>query len=170
MLGTQMWIGEKQPNRGKFKQPENQADPIHKPDGGLWTSTVTDDGRSGWLDTLERLGLYSGDENVWFLEPEDDLEVLLIEDEPHLNAILENYRRDDSPIVSAQSRTFAPLDFEAIAENYAAIRLTEEGQWNTRMTRPGLYGWDSETVLWLQWSFADMEYQGNIADYIEVHE
>lgn len=169
MVDTQMWIGESELSQSTFEPVQNQDDPIHKPRGGLWTSTVRDDERSGWLDWMETNDFYTGDEEVWHLEPEDDLDVMLIEDKPHLEAILENYSRDlGHPSLAIQSRTFAPLDFEGIAENYDAIRLTYEGQWNTRMTRPGLYGWDCETVLWLRWAFDSIEYQGHISDYIEA--
>ena len=169
MVDTQMWIGTAELSPSKFEQPQNQDDPVHKPRGGLWTSTVTDDHRSGWLDWVERESFHSGEEEVWHLEPEDGLDVMIIEDQPHLDAILENYGRDlGTATLATQARTFAPLDFEAIAENYDAIRLTEQGQWNTRMSRPGLYGWDCESVLWLCWAFESIEYQGHIGDYIEA--
>lgn len=169
MVDMQMWIGTEELSQTTFEEPRNQDDPVHKPRGGLWTSTLTDDGRSGWLDWVERESFHTGDEEIWHLEPESDTEILIIEDQPHLEAILERYERPDlSGTLSTQARTFAPLDFEAIGENYDAIRLTEQGQWNTRMSRPGLYGWDCETVLWLRWAFDSVEYQGHISDYIDA--
>ena len=169
MVDTQMWIGTEELSQSKFESVCNQNNPVHKPSGGLWTSTLRDDNRSGWLDWKDRESHYTGEEEVWHIEPESNLDILIIEDQPHLEAILERYERDDlSGSLSTQARAFAPLDFEAIGENYDAIRLTEQGQWNTRMTRPGLYGWDCESVLWLCWAFESVEYQGHISDYIEA--
>lgn len=40
------------------------------------------------------------------------------------------------------------IDFEKMAEDYDAFWLTENGQAETRFSRPfSLYGWDVETVL-----------------------
>ena len=38
-------------------------------------------------------------------------------------------------------------DFEAMAKDYDVIKLTDEGQWKTRLTNPSLYGWDCECIL-----------------------
>ncbi len=45
------------------------------------------------------------------------------------------------------------LDFEKLARDFDGIWLTAEGQWDTRMTSPNLYGWDVECVLFFRWVF-----------------
>lgn len=170
-IRTQMWIGEEEPQRSKFEQVSNSDDLIHKPLGGLWTSTVRDDGTSDWLDWVNTEDFYHEDQEVWFLEPREELDIVRIDRQVELESIIERYDRRERPsepplVVAADS--FAPIDFERMAEEHDGIHLTESGQWETRMSRPGLYGWDAETVCWFHWRFESVEYQGSINDYMET--
>lgn len=164
---TQMYVSETPPSQAEYEPVENKDDGVHKPRGGLWSSTLRD-GTSGWLDWVLAESFYTRDEVVWLLYPEDDVDVLTIDSEADLHAALDEYQRqDDRATIALQSQTFAPLDFEAMAEDYDAIRLTEEGQWDTRFSKPGLYGWDSECYLWFRWAFEDISEHRPITDYID---
>jgi hypothetical protein len=172
MIETQMWIGEQSPLESKFERIRNSDELIHKPTGGLWTSTVRDDGTSDWLDWCEIEDFYHEDQNVWWLEPRAEIDLVRIDRHVELEAVISAFDRrvnDDAGPVVKTTETFAPIDYEAMSGAYDGLHLTEDGQRNTRMTTPGLYGWDAETVLWFEWCFESIEYQGTINDYIDVH-
>lgn len=162
-----MYLSETYPSLESFEPVENKDDGVHKPRGGLWTSTLRDD-TSGWLDWCKAESFYSGDEIVWLLYPEDELDIYEIDSQADLLTLLDHFERPGGdPAIDAQRGTFAPIDFETMAEEYDAIHLTEEGQWDTRMTRPGLYGWDSECYLWFRWCFEDIAEHNPITYYTE---
>lgn len=160
-LGTQAFIDDTPPRRARFDPPTNRDQMPHKPDGGLWTSTLQEDGSCAWLDwcQAERWGL-TAESKLYALEPEPDISVFEIDRDDDLQRALAEWRRGDvSPVVA---RMFAPLDFEAMATEYDAIHLTEWGQVHTRHSHPSLYGWDTECTLWLRWSFRSVENCGPV--------
>ena len=175
-LQPQGFVHQNRPSESEFKLPTNRDDGIVKPSGGMWTSTITEeDGQptNGWLEwcSAERWGL-SDQHTLYRLEPETYLQVLEIDSATDLQRVLHLYERDDLPEVLLNG-TFAPLDFEALAGGFDAIRLTECGQRDTRFSRPGLYGWDSECVLALDWIWQSVEVVRPIdpeAEYREPHE
>jgi len=175
-LEPQGFVHQDYPNRGRFEMPSNRDDGIVKPSGGMWTSTLyEEDGHltNGWLEWCSsgRWGL-TEEHTLYELEPESHLQVLEIDSYADLQRVLQVYGRDDLPEPLLNS-TFAPLDFEALAGGFDAIRLTEAGQRDTRMTRPGLYGWDSESVLALRWIWEDARIVRSIdpeAEYREPYE
>ena len=152
----QTWIGTNEPVEAEFEPIANKDDPPHKPSGGLWTSSAfIKNGHvySDWLRWVETESFYNDAEVVYTLEPEErEYDILRVHTQFHLEALLERYGRDDA----IPTQTLAPLDFEAMASDYDAIHLTEQGQRETRMSRPGLYGWDSETYLWFEWVFTEV--------------
>ena len=160
-LGTQAFISENPPRPERFDPPTNTEQMVHKPTGGLWTSTLRDDGSCAWLEwcRAEHWGLTEASK-LYALEPEPGIAVMEIDSEYDLQDVIDDWGRDD--IRPALARSFAPLDFEAIAEEYDAIHLTEWGEHHTRFTTPGLYGWDTECTLWLRWSFRSVESCGPI--------
>lgn len=48
-------------------------------------------------------------------------------------------------------------DFELLAKHFDVIHLTENGQYETRLNHPDLYGWDCESSLWLNWAVEKVE-------------
>jgi len=159
-LEPQGFVHQHRPSEARFELPMNRDDGIVKPKGGMWTSTLYEENgqlTNGWIDwcSAERWGL-GGQQALYKVEPESHAHVLEIDSYTDLQRVLEVYRRDDLPDVLLAG-TFAPLDFEALASGFDAIRLTEKGQRETRMTTPGLYGWDSECVLSLRWIWDECE-------------
>jgi len=137
-----------------------------KPEGGLWTSSYDPECGSGWIQwsIAER---FSGEWNeeeekgyygCYLLHPEP-ARVLVIDTQQDLIEALRHYQNYDH---RGGGWGGTNLDFEALAEDYDAIHLTDRGQWATRMTNPGLYGWDCESTLWFRWCFYDVEWLGNL--------
>lgn len=163
LFDTVAYIGGK-PERSKFNPVENDSFAV-KPKGGFWTSPLRDDGRFGWLDWTEREMRLPEEFDVWECHPEDELTVATIDTYQDLIAYLDVYERNDH--FRAHSSQ-AALDFEEMATVYDAIYLTENGQRETRLTSPNLYGWDCETVLWLDWRFDTVEHLGTVGDYYDT--
>ena len=97
--------------------------------------------------------------NSWLLKPKDGQRIYEIDDLPSLVWLVENYSNEARakreavwqkehgiPYKGKSERT---LDWDKIARDFDAVRLTEGGQHVTRFTHPGLYGWDVESTVWL---------------------
>ena len=115
---------------------QNNKSAISKPIGGLWTSPVVSSGswRKWCIDNSFQLRPFLVRMRVrvtrcFRVEFEDDLR-----DMPWV------YPHKELP----WART---PDFEQMKEMYECIWLTDDGQWNTRLSTPDLYGWDCETIL-----------------------
>ena len=159
-LEVQGFLSEDEPTPEKFDPPTNAGGLMNKPEGGLWTSTLRDDGTCAWLEwcRAESWGL-TDETKLYALEPASDIAVLEIDSFDDLQELLYQWRRKNIP--PALER-FAPLDFEAMAHGIDAIHLTKRGERKTRYSTPGLYGWDCECTLWLQWAFNSVECLGTI--------
>lgn len=123
-----------------------------KPGGGLWTSPLTYDA-DGWV---------TGTEWTQWCAREDfrDPSLPIVEIRPHHRAfavvidgvddLVELERLYPRPGVSGYA-TIPWIDWAAIDAD--AVWLTKRGEAVTRYSRPSLYGWDCETVLWLRHAF-----------------
>lgn len=159
----QMFVSDTYPTPERFTEPTNtQTLPI-KPDGGLWTSTVRPDESSEWLEWLRSSHFYTGDEVIWILQPEADIDVYSIDAVEDYHELLESYGRE--PAYPSAWGEVVP-DFEALVDTYDAIHLTAQGQRATRFSRPGLYGWDSESTLWLRWAFESAVRRGPLTEVL----
>lgn len=126
--------GDTRFSRRKF-QPIRDINFI-KPDGGLWASPV--DAAYGWKDwclseqfrceCLEKSFLFHIEGNILRIDSIADLDQL---------------QWGDSLGIGWISPLYEPL----LASGVDAIHLTDNGQRETRFSRPGLYGWDCESVL-----------------------
>ena len=123
------------------------------PGTGFWTATVTEttqDGRplrTSWTEwcTAEEFGHYTGLIEVY---PDPDARVVRIDTLADLHAVVAAY-----PTEPACHSALVYPDWVAMAADWDGVFLTEAGQWRTRLPRgggPDLYGWDCESVLWLQ--------------------
>lgn len=141
----------------KFRAPYNSKY-FPKPEaGGLWTATVTEtDHRGGVVSTTWSewcIGEdWSVDRYTQFLEitPEENARILNIDTLPGLRAVHEEY----GFLPDERFPGFAAvLDWERMAlDGIDAVHLTARGQYETRFPDdggPSLYGWDTESVLWL---------------------
>jgi hypothetical protein len=159
LLGTQVWVGH---DRGldpaTFQPVRPDERPRSKPrEGGLWTAQWDETYGGGWVQSCILKGIRCSVDltwhEVWLLEPESEARILVIDSYADLERA---YAQWGDP-----SRNPGPLDdrylaWHKIAAQFDAVRLTEEGQWRTRLPHPPiLYGWDCESTLWLRWAFAE---------------
>ena len=161
-LPTQSFIGSTRPQPALFDPIENRDDGIIKPDGGLWTSSVKDGEPCAWLQwcRAEHFGL-SDETRCWWLDPDPEARVLVIDSETDTTRILDAYERTDD--VGGVGRMFAAFDYEAMADDYDGLRLTSTGQRETRFSKPGMYGYDCESTIWFDWVFTSVTDGGPVA-------
>jgi hypothetical protein len=154
-VDQQLWLGKRAPEAGKLKPVTNDEQIFCKPrDGGLWTSTFNGEGKSAWQEWCEaedydRADLKPG----WVLFPSPDATVYTIGNYEDLATLHKCHKGTNRPY--GPSGPIQPtINFKAVARAYDGIHLTEEGQWETRMTRPlSMYGWDCESTFWFRWCF-----------------
>lgn len=166
-LGQQVWMSEgrdEDPDPAELRPVDGDMHLPIKPKGGMWTSTYTPENEhdSDWIRWCSTEGFYGG-RHKWLIEPKDNLNVLVVDGMEDLQAVMSVYRKEFYKGTKASLIGAHPLDFELIAEDFDAMRLTKEGQWDTRLTgvdEPDLYGWDSESVLNFRWNWKDYEYIG----------
>jgi hypothetical protein len=126
--------------------------------GGLWTAPVTEvtaDGeivRTAWTDWCR--------DNMWG-DDDADSRFLAVVPQPHARVLLIDTLDDLRAIVDAYPNPVEPYPFVgerypnwlALASDWDAVYLTDDGQWATRLPpfgMPNLYTWDCATVLWLR--------------------
>lgn len=154
-VGLQAWVssGEMGPSRESIEPLSDRGGAMRKPRGGFWTSTYDEHYGSGWIQWC--LGeSYDCDPDdpvfrVWILEPDPAARVYEVDTYSDVALLCEHYGEtvehgDYSETYPAWSR---------VARDYDAVHLTDDGQWATRFSDPGLYGWDCESTLWLRWAF-----------------
>jgi len=131
---------------------------VIKPTGGLWTSPLLYGPESvvvgtGWTQwcAMEAWGSAADATEVVEVVPDPDARVYVIDDLPTLARLIRTYPETGARIVPTSVR--APIDWPAVAADVDAVWLTERGQACTRFSDPSLYGWDCETVLWLNRAF-----------------
>lgn len=150
----------------QFKPVRNKADGwgsiAVKPYGtGLWTSTWTPN-RSFACDWMRFCMMEDFNVASWryghVYAVREGLRIVEIDSLEDLHAVLNVYGEADEialrmlregAIGSRQLRLYP--NWEKMAMHFDAVHLTERGQWATRLTHPhSLYGWDSESTLWLR--------------------
>ncbi len=151
-LDTQAWITPAenpiQPCAKRFEPVRN--DNFVKPKGGLWTSTWLGEAKvSGWAEWCRIEGFHPGPYRTWLLTPKADLRLAVVDSLNDLKALLRTYALP-TPM---ESEFLVWLDFERMAQDYDGMRLTDTGQWATRLTQPSLYGWGCESTCWFTWAF-----------------
>lgn len=131
---------------------------IHvKPAGGFWTSTFTPQKQesSAWVEWC------ASESQDWITKFGYVLEVLETARIYSIESVgdLEKLLRDYDPVVW-RSKNFELedkyLNYELISKDFDGVHLTEDGQWRTRMSKPGLYGWDCESTLWFRDVFGEV--------------
>jgi hypothetical protein len=120
-----------------------------KPRWAFWTSTYTD-GSSGWVDWCRAEEFGDPDAANWFvLEAASSARIYTVDTLADLEQLVDRYPLHPFPYLPKTRY----VDWAAMAKDWHGLRLTEEGQWATRLTEPGLYGWDCECTAWFRWSF-----------------
>lgn len=158
LLDKQVWMANDKydaPREPRFEEiGDNRT--YNKPYGGLWTSTYTPSKEydSDWIRWCSREQYWTG-RHAYFLEPEDDLNIIQIDSKDSLMYLQSEYSTHSHTEPNA-------IDFKRIVKDgYDGIHLTDFGQKDTRITKarePDLYGWDSESTLWFNWKFKDVAY------------
>lgn len=164
-LDDQIWMSENKEDKPDPANLESVEGEMHlpiKPKGGMWTSTYTPDAKydSDWIRWCSTEGFYSGC-HKWLMNPKPDVSVLVVDSMEDLRAVANRYEKDTYKGMDTSGITDTVLDFPEIARDFDAMRLTEKGQRETRMTsrnEPDLYGWDSESVLHFRWNWSEFEY------------
>jgi hypothetical protein len=123
------------------------------PGTGFWTATVTEEtadgnpARTSWTEWCdgEQFGTYT---HLVEVIPHPAARVIRIATLAALCSVVAAFPTE--PLFDGAS--IYP-DWAALARDWDAVWLTDEGQWATRLppvSSPDLYGWDCESVLFLR--------------------
>lgn len=149
--GTQIFVNTDPPDPNKI-DPVRNTDPVAKPEGGLWTSSLRN-GTSAWVDWVRREN-YSphpiSEIEVWRLEPVNDPNLYVIDSLEDFQLLLSKHGLNDDTLFNA-------IDYEEVADDYDGIWVTKKGQAETRFSEPSLYGFDCESTIWFDWCFENIE-------------
>lgn len=159
VLPPQLWIGNHEPLPEVLMNMPPLRNGHWKPVGGLWTSTYLPDGEhpSEWVRwcSSEMPNWIKGRER-WLLMPQP-ARVFVIDGIGDLHKAMRCW-----PLAPIYRGADKAIDFTAMAEEYDAVRVTEEGHWRTRMTFPlNTYAWDCESTCWFRWCFERVEPMAN---------
>ena len=156
-LDVQAWMtpaaDPTQPCERQFVPISNRS--FVKPKGGMWTSTWLGEPEvSGWAQWCRSESFSMGEHQTWLLTPKPNLRIANVDGMADLKALLTRYPLNRG---KAEDQFFQYLNFERMAQDYDGMHITEEGQWDTRLTQPNLYGWDCESTCWFHWVFDQVE-------------
>ena len=163
-LGVQVFLGKREPRADRLipVTPSQGMFGSVKPMGGMWTSSPSAH-ISGWAEWCRGEQFSDNAQQMWELVPSAEVELAEIDSLDDLKALHLLYGRSEELVTYRHHW----LDYSLIAERYAGIHLTDNGQWATRLTQPyNLYGWDCESTLWFRWSFGEVRHVGTV----HVHE
>lgn len=140
-LGLQMRKGAK-PEVAKV-EPVSIMDHRSKPFGGVWTSSLTEEGSSDWERwCVEQNFRTDRDDMSWTLKPSDDVVLLHVESRADVAALEECFGK--------QGLFGVELDWEAMAKEFDGLSLSNPWVGDT------FYGWDCESTLFFRWSFEEV--------------
>jgi hypothetical protein len=116
-----------------------------KPQGGLWTAPIGGCG-TAWTDWCVSESYGTPDAPITLVVPDPAAVVYVVDTIDDLRALEGAYYQPGPGGFS----TWPQLSWKRMAADLDAVWLTDAGQWATRFSTPSLYGWDCETVFWLQ--------------------
>lgn len=149
VLQPQVVVFEEKPEAGKLSGPTD--DLFYKPTGGLWTSTLNDEGGE-WLRWLHGEG-YSLDMprwggKLWRLQP-IAARVYVVSSPLQLYELLMRFPHP-------RGGTRMLVDWVKVAEEYDAIHVPNPWpwRWGTDLTASMFfYSMDAESTCWFRWCF-----------------
>jgi len=159
-LPTQTFVSRTSPDPARMK-PVRNAKQIHwKPEGGLWTSTLDEEGGAwvGWVTSEYDLSDERFGGEVWLLEP-TNANIAVIDNPDDLRSFagahphpLQSSLKDDIVI-----ETFSHLlDWESLAASYDAVHFPNPYPWRLTMdmaTSMFFNVLDVESTVWFRWCF-----------------
>jgi hypothetical protein len=151
------------PESALFMEPSIQPAPvIHKPLGGLWTSTYDPHYGSAWVQWCLQEEFDGPVFDCYVLSPEAELPILVIDSYKDLVDALDTYGYiDDRFAEIGTPEMWRTFDWSVLQKKYAAVHLTAKGNSEVHFSFPvSLYGWDCESTCWLRWSFEQIEQLG----------
>jgi hypothetical protein len=168
VIGTQVLarnasLGEAHPHPLRIKPVTERWCGAHKPDrGGLWTSSLLDDGTSGWIRWCLGESFQGPTWDIWHLDPDPAARVYVIATYADLAWLAERFPPQcdhDRPCPDGIGAS--GVSWRRVATAYDAVQVTDDGQWVTRLSVPlSLYGWDCEATLWFRWRFTSIRHLG----------
>ncbi len=152
-LGTQVFVGDK-PEAEKITPVI--AESFWKPRGGLWTSSLNEQGGQ-WVEWLLGEGYSLEDERwgggLWLLEPAN-ANICVIEEPADLHRLHEIYPYPDA-ITELRSMRLL-IDWVLVGREYDAVHVPDPWahRWSEDMAASMFfYTMDAECTVWYRWRF-----------------
>lgn len=148
-LSLQLWTS-KSPDAltpERFNKPQNDITraAVHKPRGGLWTSTYDPMEGSAWLRWCKDQGFEAPPWHGFLIKPDPSAVIYMIDSVPDIELLFERYGYqpfiDLSQELITHQRLTQSLDFEKISRDFDAIHITERGHEATRFGFLEYPGW-----------------------------
>lgn len=182
-MPPQLFVGRKLLDNDSLEVSSKNMQPIKnaqwsKPSGGLWTSTYDPTCGSDWVQWNLREGparvLGEDADKHWEETSEIPWDfrklyfhayvlypklasIFVIDSIEDLIYLRQNYSEN-------KEVGRLKLDFEKMSQDFDALHLTQNGQWETRFGDPNIYGWDVESTIWFRWVFEkEGDYLGKVA-------
>jgi hypothetical protein len=154
-LAPQAVVLDEKPEEGKLNAPIKEL--FWKPRGGLWTSTLNDEGGE-WLRWLYgegyELSMKRWGGKLWKLTPRE-ARVYIIWSPKHLFELVERFPHPDAATLRPESFRCL-VDWPAMAEEYDAVHIPNPWpwRWGTDMCASMFfYSMDAECTCWFRWCF-----------------
>lgn len=142
------WQNSEPYDQAKWRRPiDDRHGWTIKPYGGLWTAPLDDDGVTAWGRWCECEDYGNPDAPLTIVTPHADAKVYRINDLTDLLQLEAMFSVEPS---GPDIQMWPKMSWAKAAADIDAVWLTAAGEARTRFSTPGLYGWDCETVLWLQ--------------------
>lgn len=146
---NQVWVNSAKPNAKKFDEPKNRM--WHKPQGGMWTSTLHDVEGSDWITWCHGAVFRQEERNqkVFKLEFDPSSKVYVIDSIDDYYKLKDQYRpqikegmseSEKRGVLLMQQTSMTALDFESIVKDWDAIHLTKRGEAVTKRFGFSIFG------------------------------
>lgn len=150
-MKTQVILAKEEIEFDKFIKPKGTRKSCNKPkSGGLWTSSLTEDGKSGWIHFVESEDFYEDMSKLkmYHVEVSNNARVLRIESKRDFQAALDKYgvnslSKEEQFIFGFHSRKI--LDYTKLSKDFDALSVSKKGIAENYME---LFSWDCESTVW----------------------
>jgi hypothetical protein len=117
---------------------------LNKPEGGLWSCPYTPNNKyiSDWHEFCMEQFRDGLKEKAAIFDFKSNTRIYTVNSLRDLNELYISYEHN-----VGEYALFNTLNYEELSKYFDIIYLTPKGQSETRFTTPGLYGWDIESCL-----------------------